>query len=173
VVEFDNTIFATATTSSIVSMTTSNNNNNNNNNNTNNNKAPPHMTKSPMAFSGANNASLRRNNSRDNGMFAQVDEKQFILKSCSVKTFTTSSKRDELSRITLELHQGINIETGPLLCAALVTSEEQPNEQRLIIVVHHLVIDGVSQVWQTICSFISFNTHNCPYISTYLLRDHP
>jgi non-ribosomal peptide synthase protein (TIGR01720 family) len=51
---------------------------------------------------------------------------------------------DELEIWAGKLQQSLNLEAGPLLRVALI--EMPGSEQRLLIVIHHLVVDGVS--WQ-------------------------
>jgi amino acid adenylation domain-containing protein/non-ribosomal peptide synthase protein (TIGR01720 family) len=46
-----------------------------------------------------------------------------------------------LSEIAQQVHAGIDLEQGPLMHAALLRLED---EDRLLLVVHHLVVDGVS-----------------------------
>ncbi|GGW45917.1 non-ribosomal peptide synthetase [Streptomyces lucensis JCM 4490] len=50
---------------------------------------------------------------------------------------------DAEERVTAAAHAGLRLETGPLFTARLFTGDE-PRPARLLLVAHHLVVDGVS-----------------------------
>ena len=70
-----------------------------------------------------------------------------VVKAIQVDTFDNlcGGNVDNLVGAVQGLHESIDIEQGPLLRAAVISSRADPSEQRVAIVVHHLVMDGVSQ----------------------------
>ncbi|KAK4153960.1 hypothetical protein C8A00DRAFT_33292 [Chaetomidium leptoderma] len=62
-----------------------------------------------------------------------------------------------------EARQGLDIEKGPLMAVDLVTANNRENQQYLMVVAHHLVVDLVS--WNTILGDLQDHLHNKAFSS--------
>ena len=61
-------------------------------------------------------------------------------------------RKARLAKLGHEIKSGFDLKEGPLLKAAFFDSEN-PNERRLLLVLHHLVVDGVS--WRVLLQDLS------------------
>ncbi|WP_017653095.1 non-ribosomal peptide synthetase [Fortiea contorta] len=68
---------------------------------------------------------------------------EILFKQVDLSTLSATEQTQAISEIATELQASLDLSTGPLVRIALFNlAEKQPN--RLLIVIHHLVIDGVS-----------------------------
>ena len=61
---------------------------------------------------------------------------------CEALWIRTLASADDLPAVCLEAQRSLDLNDGPLLRAALITMPDR--SQRLLLVIHHLVVDGVS-----------------------------
>ncbi|NEY34579.1 amino acid adenylation domain-containing protein, partial [Streptomyces sp. PRKS01-65] len=83
---------------------------------------------------------------RDDGSWRQwcaapEEEPPPLLEICDLGGLDAAAARQAEARATAAAHAGFRLETGPLLTARLFTGVPAP---RLLLAVHHLVVDGVS-----------------------------
>ena len=83
----------------------------------------------------------------ENGVWKQYYEDQHQNdKICSIIDVSTSSSSLEMQNLIIQqrattIQASLNIEKGPVFCAALFQCGDQ---QKLLLVIHHLMVDGVS-----------------------------
>lgn len=66
-----------------------------------------------------------------------------IFKHIDISNFTESKTNDVIQKLSYQLQEKFNLEKGPLLQVVLLTNKKTKTN-RLLMVVHHLVIDGFS-----------------------------
>ncbi|MGV9251182.1 non-ribosomal peptide synthase/polyketide synthase [Streptomyces sp. NPDC003697] len=74
---------------------------------------------------------------------AEAGEPSELLEVCDLTGLDPSAAEETESRVTAAAHAALRLRTGPLLTARLFVTEGAPRA-RLLLAVHHLVVDGVS-----------------------------
>ena len=107
-----------------------------------------------LPFLAAHHDALGLRFTRDSGRWTQRVDRGAMRLPLTIRPLDAGSDHAEIDRIADDAHASLHLTHGPLARAVFLVRQEQPN--LLLVVAHHLVIDGVS--WrillddlQTVC----------------------